>query len=167
MKRSILTKTLLSLLLLVCVGLTACGSNVGQGTPQNTPEPRGMQQKTMGYNELVAQLKAAGATVVPGSHVTQPFMTVEGRTLTVNGEPLQVFEYASLQDANAQASMVSPDGTKFTTVSSSGQHGASIVDWVKPSHLYTSGRVIAIYLGTNTTVVHLLVKILGKQFAGM
>ena|ERR1700694_4068909 len=167
MKRSILTKTLLSLLLLVFVGLTACSSNLGQGTPQNTPEPNGMQQKAMGYNELVVQLKAAGATVVPGSNVTQPFMTVEGRTLTVNGEQLQVFEYASVQDANAQASTISPDGTKFTTVSSSGQHGASIVDWVKPPHLYTSGRVIVIYTGTSNPVMNLLVKILGKQFAGV
>lgn len=122
----------------------------------------------MELNELIAQLKAAGATVVAGTGINQPFMTVGGHTFTVNDEQIQVFEYASVSDANIQGSHISPDGTSFTTVSSSGlPTGTAQVDWVKPPHLYKAGRVIVIYIGTNSAVLHLLGEVLGKQFAGM
>ena len=167
MKRSTLTMLLLSLLMFAFVGLTACGSNSGQVAPQNTPVPNDMQKRPMGLNDLVAQLKAAGAKVVLGAGINQPFMDVGGRTLTVDGEQIQVYEYASVTDTNKQAAHISPDGTSFTRVSSSGiPAGATQVDWVKPPHLYKAGRLIVIYIGTNGAVMHLLVGILGKQFAG-
>jgi hypothetical protein len=168
MKRPTFAMTLLSLLLFACVGLTSCGSNSGHAVLQNAPVPNGAQRKAMGLNELIAQLKAAGATVVTGTGINQPFMTVEGPTFTVNGEQIQVYEYASVADTNKQASHISPDGTSFTTVSSSGMPvGATQVDWVKPPHLYKAGRIIVIYVGTNSYVMHLLIGILGEQFAGM
>src|SRR6266568_606464 len=129
MKRSTLGMTLLSLLLFACVGLTACGTNSAGNAQQNTPVPNDMQRKAMDFNELIAQLKAAGAKVVTGTGINQPFMTVEGRTLTVNGEQIQV-------------------------------------DWVKPPHLYKAGRIIVFYIGANDAVMHLLIGVLGKQFAG-
>ena len=166
MRSSTLTTVLFPLLLFSCVGLTACGSNSGHPVQQNTPVPNDMQRKAMGLNELIAQLKAAGATVVPAAGISQPFMTVEGRTLTVNSEQIQVYEYASGADADKQASHISPDGTSFTTVSSSGMPvGATQVDWVKSPHLYKAGRIIVIYIGTNNAVIHLLIRVLGKQFA--
>jgi len=122
----------------------------------------------MGLNELIAQLRAAGATVVPGTGVNQPFMDVAGHILTVNGEQMQVYEYASVSDASNQTARVSPDGTSFTMVSSSAGSGSAYqVDWVKPPHLYQAGRIIVIYIGTNASLLHLLLGILGKQFAGM
>ncbi len=167
MRRSTFTTVLLPLLLFSCVGLTACGSNSGHTAQQNTPVPNDVQRKAMGLNELIAQLKAAGATVVAGTDINQPFMTVSGRTLTVNGEQIQVYEYASVSDTDKQASHISSDGTSFTTVSSSGMPvGATQVDWIKPPHLYKAGRLIVIYIGTNDSVIHLLVGIFGKQFAG-
>ena len=168
MNRSILPVILLFLFLLAFVGLTACGSNSAHAAQQNMPVPNDMQRKALGWNELIAQLKAAGATVVPGADVNQPFMDVAGHILTVNGEQIQVYEYASVSDASNQAARVSPDGTSFTMVSSSGGSGSAYqVDWVKPPHLYKAGRIIVIYIGTNASLMHLLVGILGKQFAGM
>ena len=92
MNRSILPVMLLFLFLLAFVGLTACGSNSAHFGQQNIPVPNDMQRKAMGLNELIAQLKAAGATVVPGADVNQPFMDVAGHILTVNGEQIQVFD---------------------------------------------------------------------------
>src|SRR5712691_927333 len=109
MNRSIFLRTLLPLLLFSCVALTACGSNSGHVAQQNTPVPNDMQRKVMGLTELIAQLRAAGATVVVGTGINQPFMTVGGRTLTVNNEQIQVYEYASVSDADNQASHISPD----------------------------------------------------------
>jgi len=150
--------TLFSLLLFAVAGLTACGSRSAQDTKGDP----------MNYHDLEAKLKASGAKVIPGGDISQPFMDVQGHTLAVNGEQLQVYEYASVADANQQAARISPDGTAFTTVSSSGMPvGATQVDWVRPPHLYKAGRVIVIYIGTNNAVMHLLEGILGKQFAGM
>jgi len=168
MKRSTLAVTLLSLLLFAWVGLAACGSNSGHAAQQNTLTPNDMQRSAMGLNELIAQLKAAGATVVAGADLNQPFMDVKGHTLILNGEQIQVYEYASVSDADKQASHISPDGTSFTTVSSGGvPTGAAQVDWIKPPHLYKAGRIIVIYIGTNESLIHLLVRVLGKQFAGI
>ncbi len=167
MKRSTFTRMLLVLLLFSFVGLTACGSNSGHASQQNTPVPGDTQQQVMGLNELIAQLKAAGAKVVPGTDLNQPFMSVEGHTLTVNDEQVQVFEYARVSDADRQAASISPDGTSFTTISSNGvSTGATQVDWIKPPHLYKAGRLIVIYIGTNDSLLHLLEGVLGKQFAG-
>ncbi len=167
MKRSTLTMTLLTLLLFSFVGLTACGSNSAHASQQNKPVPIDMQRNAMGLNELIAQLKAAGAKVVPGAGLNQPFMAVGGHTLTVNGEQVQVYEYASASDADKQASSISPDGTSFTTISSNGiPVGATQVDWVKPPHLYKAGRIIVIYIGANDSLIHLLEGVVGKQFAG-
>lgn len=72
MKRSTRAMTLLSLLLFACVGLAACGSNSGHAAQQNTPTPNDMQRNAMGLNELIAQLKAAGAIVIAGADINQP-----------------------------------------------------------------------------------------------
>lgn len=120
MKRSTVALTLLSLLLFAWVGLAACGSHSGFADQQNTSAPNETQRKAMGLTELIAQLKTAGAQVVAGADINEPFMDVQGHTLTVNGEHIQVYEFASVSDTNKQASRVSPDGTSFTTVSSIG-----------------------------------------------
>ena len=168
MRRSLFVMALLSLLLFAVAGLTACGSRSAQASPQNTPSVQNTPGDPMNYHDLVAKLRASGAKVMPGAAISQPFMDVQGRTLAVNGEQLQVYEYASVADADEQAARISPDGTAFTTVSSSGTPvGAVQVDWIKPPHLYKAGRIIVIYIGTNNAVMHLLEGILGKQFAGM
>src|SRR5215472_98178 len=168
MKRQLFVVALLLLLLFAVAGLTACGSHSAQAGSQNTPSAQHTQVDQMNYNYLIAKLRASGAKVMPGAAINQPFLDIPGRMLVVNGEQLQVYEYASVADANQQAARISPDGTAFTTVSSSGMPvGATQVDWVRPPHLYKAGRVIVIYIGTNNTVMHLLAGILGKQFAGM
>jgi len=168
MKRPLFVLALLSLLLFAVAWLTACGSRSAQAGSQNTPSVQHTQSDQMNYNYLVAKLRVSGAKVMPGAAISQPFMDVQGRTLSVDGEQLQVYEYASLADANKQAARISLDGTTFTVVSSSGMPiGSTQVDWVKPPHLYKAGRIIVIYIGTNIAVMHLLEGILGKQFAGM
>lgn len=158
---------LLILFLFTFVGLDACGSNAGHPSQQNTPVPSATQGQAMGLNELIAQLKAAGARVVPGAALNQPFMSVEAHTLTVNGEQVQAFEYGSASSANRQAAAISSDGSTFTTITSSGvSTGATQVDWIKPPHLYKAGRLIVIYIGTAESLLHLLEGVLGKQFAG-
>ena len=42
-----------------------------------------------------------------------------------------------------------------------------MVDWVAPPHFFLKGRVVVIYVGSDTGIVSLLTNVLGSQFAGI
>jgi hypothetical protein len=64
---------------------------------------------------LVEALKAQGLSVERAGDVSQPFFSVGGRALTVNGENVQVFRYATAEAAEREAGQVSPDGSGTAT----------------------------------------------------
>lgn len=146
MKCSRLTSIFVALLLL---GLVGCG---GSSTP---PTSHGGPVKD--YVSLVDHLRGVDATVVPTGSVTQPFFSVPGQVITVNGEQVQVYEYVNEDDANADAARISPDG---------GTVGNTMVDWIAPPHFYKKGQLIVLYVGTNTSVMKILEMTLGSQVAG-
>ncbi|MBA2285104.1 MAG: hypothetical protein H0W02_06460 [Ktedonobacteraceae bacterium] len=102
-------------------------------------------------------LGAAKVTVVPGGTVTQPFFAATGKIITVNGQQVQVYEYANEESASSDAARISPDGSTI---------GNSMVDWIAPPHFYRSGKIIVLYVGTNAAVIHTLQGLFGSQFAG-
>ena len=109
------------------------------------------------YVSLVDSLRAAGATVDPAGTISQPFFVPEGQLLTVNGEAVQAFEFASEVEAGAIVESVSTDGSSV---------GTSMISWVAPPHFYQAGGLIVVYVGSNSGVIDLLQEILGSQFAG-
>ena len=56
-----------------------------------------------------------------------------------------------------EASQVAPDG---------GSIGTSMVSWMDAPHFYKTGRIIALYVGSDQTILDLLEKVMGPQFAG-
>lgn len=138
---------------------------LGEGTTQST-QTAGSEQATptvspgalaRDYASLVASLKATGVTVEPGDEVEQPFFSVTGRTIKVNGQDVQVFEYPDTASADAEAAQVSPDGSAV---------GTTMMTWTAPPHFYKGGRVIVLYVGTDASVIAALKAALGAQFAG-
>jgi hypothetical protein len=109
------------------------------------------------YASLIANLEAQGATVVEAGEITQPFFDVTGKSLTVDGETVQVFEYADDAAMAAEADMISEDG---------GTIGTSIPSWISDPHFYKAGRIIVLYVGTDAGVMDELRQALGAQFAG-
>ncbi len=109
------------------------------------------------YASLVSNLRAAGATVEPAGEIIQDFFSVEGKAIKVNGEDVQVFEYPDNAAAEAEAQLVSPDGSSI---------GTSMPFWVAPPHFYKAGRIIVLYVGENANVMDALESVLGAQFAG-
>ena len=110
------------------------------------------------YSGLVARLRTAGATVIPGDPIEQPFLSVPGRFLKVNGTDVQVFEYATTDVVEGDASRVAPDGCAV---------GNTVhINWIAPPHFYKQGRLIVIYIGSDTDILSLLSSALGPQFAG-
>ncbi len=107
---------------------------------------------------LAEKLRAQGATVaVTGEKVPQPFFSVASRIININGEALQVFEYATPSAADAEATRVSADGTTI---------GTSKPTWMATPHFFKSGKLIVLYVGGNQAIVDLLRTTLGNQFAG-
>lgn len=106
---------------------------------------------------LMRKLREAGATASAAGKISQPFFSVSGRALTVNGDQVQVFEYRSNARAKTDAAKVSADGTPI---------GTTMITWVGPPHFYRNGRLIVLYIGGNSGVLKALEKTLGPQFAG-
>ena len=106
---------------------------------------------------FLSALRTSNATVVIGDPVMQDFFTPEGRSITVNGADVQVFEYEDSKAMEAEASLVSPDGSSV---------GTSMMMWVDKPHFYKAGRMIVLYVGSDQATQDLLEKILGSQFAG-
>ena len=146
MKWNVLSSAGLVVLLLL---VAACGPIV------SGEESNGGQVSD--YAGFVDALRAEGATVELGDTVSQPFFSVDGQILQVNGQDIQVFEYEDAASAEAQVELVSPDGSSV---------GTSMVTWVGPPHFYQAGRLIVLYVGDDATTLQILESVLGPQFAG-
>ena len=131
MKCSLLS---LALLLFVAVLLTGCdvASLLGHADvlTENDDDP---------VEDLIIDLRSTGADVERSGNVSQPFFSVEGRLLTVNGETVQVFAYATLDEANAEAAGISPDGSSFQSEGS-----ATMVTWIGPPHFFKRDALLVL-----------------------
>jgi hypothetical protein len=136
-----------------------------EATPQSTQTAGGGQatpaasqgELAHDYASVVAKLQAVGGTVEPGDEIEQPFFSVSGRIIKVNGQDVQVFEYPDAASADAEAAAVSPDGSSV---------GTTMMTWMAAPHFYKSGRVIVLYVGSDVSVIKALLVVLGPQFAG-
>jgi hypothetical protein len=133
------------------------------------------QARALAYGDLVAQLRAVGATVADGGAIPrattgpEPSTTLlsgAGHLLTVNGERVEVYEYATTVFAAADAARISPDGSTFSGGIGPLGGSAAAVDWVSIPHFYRSGRLIVQYIGTHSDVTTVLTQVLGPQIAG-
>jgi hypothetical protein len=106
---------------------------------------------------LSQSLRETGATIESDEMISQPFFSVEGRILKVNGADVQVFEYKSVEEMETEAALVSADGSSVST---------SMVSWMATPHFFKSGRVLVLYVGDDAAILDLLTDALGGQFAG-
>lgn len=147
-------------ILLITVALVACGAAA----------PRSAGGPAQDYAGLVNTLRAAGATVVEEGTVAQPLLSVSGTVLTVNGERVQTFEYATSAAAAADANGISADGTTAchprTWMGIPVEQQCASADFIAPIHWYESGRLIVLYVGSSASLTTLLRDALGPQFAG-
>lgn len=118
-------------------------------------DPSGTAVMTL--DRLITQLKARGFAVDRSDEIEQPFFTVPGQVLKVGSEEVQVYQYASPEKAEAEARLVSPDGSSV---------GTTKMQWLAPPHFFGSGRVIVLYVGSDAPTLNALTAILGAQFAG-
>ncbi len=109
-----------------------------------------------GLTEFTDALRLAGQAVEIAGSVDQPFFSVLGQVIVVNGEDVQVFEYADSAAAETEAAQISPDASAV---------GTSMMSWVATPHFYTKDRLIILYVGENDSVTSALVEVLGEPIA--
>ena len=141
----------------------AAGEPGGQpATVEETPEGAADDEVTHGgpiedYVSLVDALRFAGATVQPVEGVQQPFFDPQAQIVEVDGERIQIFEFAGEETALAAADTVSAGGSSV---------GTTMLTWQDTPHFYRVHRLIVLYVGSDRDVLDLLQQVLGPQFAG-
>ena len=145
----------ISLLSVVAAAPTGCASKLSvPHQPQQAELPAG---RATDYASLIDDLRTAGVSVEPEGTVDQPFFSVEGRMIKIGGEDVQVFQYSHAAAADAQAALVSTDGSAV---------GTSKLHWVGSPHFYKKGKLLVLYLGDDDKALKALDAVLGRQFAG-
>ena len=145
---------------------TVGGTTPTDSTPPTTPIVS-HDGPVKDYVSLVDNLTAAGATVDPAGTGSADFFAPQGQLLTVNGERVETFEFASAEEADAAADGVSASGSSISRVDSETDLGvASSILWEKPPHFYKAGKLIALYVGCDSDVINVLQETMGPQFAG-
>ena len=110
------------------------------------------------YDSLLINLKLAGAHVQISGGVDQPFLAVKSLVIRVDGQRVDVFQYKTEEEMVGDSLKITPDGYTVNSFP---------VSWEKPPHFFKSGRIIVLYLGDDQSVLRLLQKELGEQFAGL
>lgn len=77
--------------------------------------------------------------------------------IKVRGEDVQVFQYSNAAAMDAQAALVSLDGSAV---------GTTKLHWVGAPHFYKKGKLLVLYVGDHDKVLKALEAVLGPQFAG-
>ncbi len=106
---------------------------------------------------ITESLAASGVEVEEGETVAEPLFEVEGHALTVNGQEVQLYEFADAAAAEEQAALVAPDGTSI---------GTTPVSVETTPHFYHKDNTIAFYAGDDAAVLAALEVVFGAPFAG-
>jgi hypothetical protein len=104
----------------------------------------------------VQALQAGGAQVESLGPVEQPFLSVPGQIIAIDGADVQVFEYPSAEALAADVNQISPDGSGTVSL---------LITWIAPPHFYASDRVMVLYVGSEAAVLERLQGVLGAPFA--
>jgi len=138
-------------LAILVIAISACQTQP-QSSINPTLAPIGPATQT-----LADDFRAAGANVATGIRLTQPFFSVGGIVLTVNGEDLQVFEYPDEAAVQADADSISPDANIINDEE---------LAWIAPPHFYRRGNLMILYIGDDPATLRLSEQVIGEQFAG-
>jgi len=126
--------------------------------PAPTPVPTTSHGELVtDYISLIDHLSATDASIQPIGEISQPFFSVKGLVIAIDGSDVQVFEYADADTVDADAALVSHDGSSI---------GTTMASWVASPHFYKVERLIVLYVGENEDTIAILESVLGPQFAG-
>lgn len=141
--------SLLVLMLTLVLGISACNQSGSTNLPTIMPAVEDQAS-------LLAAFQGTGAKTEVVDTIDQIFFSPQGNIFSINGADIQVFEYESSESMEAEASQVASDG---------GSIGTSMITWVDTPHFYKTGRIVVLYVGSDSATLDLLEMVLGPQFA--
>jgi hypothetical protein len=108
--------------------------------------------------DLLADLAAQGARVEasPG-RITKPYLSVPGRIVQVDGQPVQVFQYADAAALAADVAGLAPSASSIDGVP---------LAWPAAPHFWRKGGLLALAVSNDQALVDLISSVIGPQFAG-
>lgn len=112
------------------------------------------------YDSLSAALEAAGMKVEnqgENKFLFSNLFSVPGIELSASGEQVLAFEFATPEEANEQAALVSDDGYGV---------GHKYINWIATPQFFRNGNMIVVYDGSQSLVTTTLISAMGEQFAG-
>lgn len=154
------------MLIIYLTGLTllifsACSPDIQTTNPGNkmeeTPvseEPASETGKSI--DTLLAELQKTGMEVEKTQAIEQPFFSIPGKIISVNGEDVQVYQYPDEKSRENESRLISSDGSVI---------GNNQIDWVDTTTIWASGNLIVIYIGSNSSVIGAINDSLGKPIA--
>jgi hypothetical protein len=132
--------------------LAACAPAT-QTTAPPTASPAPNDGGPSGASTFIDDLRAAGATVTLVDEVNQPFFSVPGQVIRIDGTDVQVFEYEDWDARQAESDTISADGATI---------GATAVTWADRPNFWAAGRLIVLYVGKDARLVDLVTSLLGE-----
>lgn len=123
-----------------------------------TPVQQNMEEpsfENVGYDHIIAELRAQGAVVGVGSIPAEhPLFSVSGLEFNVDGEILQVFEYVDIVAATNDSSAIYY-----------GENDAwEEIVWTATPHFYQVNNILVMYVGDDAALLSLLEAALGYPF---
>jgi len=107
---------------------------------------------------FLSDLADAGAQVqaAPG-RITKPYLSLPGIVVRVDGQPVQLFQYADAAALAADVASLTPNAGSID--------GRPLV-WAAAPHFWRQGGLLALAVSDDTALVDLISRVLGPQFAG-
>jgi len=115
-----------------------------------------IEEACLDLERMIEKLRSEGLTVEPAGEIEQPFFSVKGKIIQVNGGTLQVFEYDDVSTTTEEAASVSPDGSSI---------GNTQVEWSDTPHFYHNGKMIILYVGHDEELLQTFEETIGFTFA--
>lgn len=127
--------------------MTACTSSGENQTGATT---------LVGYEEFVGAIRDQDGSDIDVSEsqelVDQPFFTVRGQIMKLEGSDVQVFQYASDDSRQAESDQISEDGSSV---------GTSMIAWIDQPNFWAKDSLIVLYVGTDSVIQSILSGVLG------
>jgi len=107
--------------------------------------------------DLLADLTSQGVQVetAPG-RITKPYLSVPGLIVQVNGQPVQVFQYADAAALAADVARLAPNASSI--------NGVPLV-WPASPHFWRKSGLLALAVTNDQALVDLISSVMGPPFA--
>lgn len=108
--------------------------------------------------DLLSDLASQNASVeaAPG-RITKPYLSVPGIIMRVNGQPVQVFQYADAAALAADVAGLAPNAGSINGVP---------LAWPAAPHFWRKGGLLALAVTDDAALVDLVSRVMGPAFAG-